>query len=713
MQVAIDWGNTNTVVMVKSGPSGQALSCEANPLIPSYVQYDRDGQPVQIGWGAKNALRTGASHVVMGIKRLLGREWDFTLASHVQKVYGLETRAAPDREILIEVGPNLWLSPQQIAKDFFSKLREMILQAHPSETLQQCVATCPVQYLETHKAKFLHILNEQNFPVGTDRLLPEPQAVCLLLPSQNKGYTLVIDWGGGTLDLALVSSEGECRRLEGVEYGCGGGDMDVAILKALEKSNRIPPLSGLDRAVLKEWIEDRKERVLKEPDQIPPDRVVLPLTEKPVELDFQRAEVLQWIEPLLIRAVNAIRTSYWPHRAELRQCLLVGGPLQSPYIAERVQKALPPGCKLLPLPESVSQTIAVAAGAMQTFKETGPPTLPKTILVHDYGVAIDLFDHLLGTVLLQRGQACPVESPKAVLRPRGGPGTWVDVAVFIRKADLSERKYLYETSERFRILPQFQDSEAELEVQLIADERGVVSLKILDVKASLRIQLPQVGQQLTRSLCGPPCRSYQELPGLLLSRLWKKFLLKACWQQRDPDRFDPQEIEQFLLSEFQRGISPENLQEEVRSLLQEVRRWIRQHLPEREPELSPIGVPNISSCDADRIKRQLRDIFDQLLEVFALAIRDVGQKKVLPPLESWQGVQTPDIQSSLRRMDHLLHGFTGSEAEYQRLLAVAAELQAKLQAAQAPEDVKEPFSLIHQIVHFRYRTYILAERISN
>ncbi len=714
--IAIDWGNTNTVVMVRSGDRIESLMPGGTPLIPSYIQYDRDGQVVQIGWGAKNALRIGQPYVVMGTKRLLGRAWDSVIAVHIQKVYGLETQKGPHGEIVIRVGPNLALSVQQIARDFFAAIKKMIVQTYPEDQLPPCIATCPVQYLEPHKAELLQILQEAGFVIWEQRLLPEAQAVCFLLPSQQNELTLVVDWGGGTLDLAIVS-EGRCLRLDGIEYGCGGGDMDIAILNALENTNRIPPLGGVDRAVVREWIESRKERVLALPngEKLPPEQVQLPLREQEVVLNFQQEEVLEWIRPILIRSLNAIRSSYWPYRQEVRQCLLVGGPFQAPCIVQEVQGILPPKCKFIQLPPLVSPSTAVATGALAAFREY------RSILVHDYGVAIDCLDHLLGTILLQRGQECPVESPVEILRPRGIPGTWVDVVVFVRRADLSEHKYIYETSERFRILPQFDDQEAELEVQLIADPKGIVSLHIFDRKAQQSMRLPNLGQQLSHPLDGPPYRSDEEAIGAWLKRLWEKYLYKVAISPRgEEDPFSPSLIQIFLQQELEgQKIIKEDLQTRARTLGEEILSWINRYLGSALPGQAIEAIQTLrnhlqalgSSLCSDAFFELLRDFLQNVQEILALVVRQWGTVDLLPQLQRFRTAspgQSPEVPILIHRLPQILSYFTGSEEEYRVLLNLLAELQAHLQN---PSELRDCFWRIHQIIQFRYQMRVLESHM--
>lgn len=706
--MAIDWGNTNTVVIFKLDGTIAFLTSEANPIIPSYVQYDPEGRVVQIGWGAKNALRAGQGYVVMGTKRLLGRAWDPILAAHVKRVYGLETRRGAGGEILIQVGPGLELSAQQIARDFFSALREMIVKHYPEEMLPSCMATCPVHYLDPHKRELLQIFQQAKFSIWQERLLPEPQAVCLLFPPPKDGATLVIDWGGGTLDLALVSAQGKCLQLEGVQYGCGGSDMDIAIFHALEKSNRIPSLGGLDRAVLREGIEARKERLLAlaQAQPLPPDRVQLPVCEEEVELNFHQAELLQWIEPILVRATNAIRTSYWSHRKELHQCILVGGPLQSPWIARRVQQALPQGCQLLQLPGGILQTTAVARGALEAYRGY------QSTLVHDYGVAVDFFDHLMGRVLLQRGQVCPVDSPKEILRPRGTPGTWVDVVVFVREADPSTYKYVYHTSERFRILPRFNNHEAELEVQLIADSKGIVSLTIMDRHAHQQLHLQNVGQQMTSRLCGPPYRSPQEGLGGLLRHQWKKYLLEILSDPSAEDAFSPSRIQDFL-QKVEKSPSYRDLRRQTQKLGKFFQAWIDEYIntipPSMQPARSTLGAHLLEldqPLGSDEFRDLFKHFFQNLCDIFALCVQCLGTSKVLSKLRDWSKGQQVDLSFPIRRLEQIFQHFTGTEAEYRTLLNLWAELQPQL-----PPEIKDSFSPIHKLVHIRYKLYQLKEEI--
>jgi molecular chaperone DnaK (HSP70) len=189
---AIDFGTSNTAIarwnpaiakgeLVKLSGLSQQLS-SLPPLIPSLV-YVEDaatgkivaGQGVRDqGWDFGNNARFFRS-----FKRGIGTE----IQGFLPELDGRQ------------------LSFEQIGEWF---LRELIqkLQGETGETLQSLVLTVPVDSFESYRLWLMEVC--QSLAVEQIRILDEPTAAALGYGAAEQELLLVIDFGGGTIDLSLV-----------------------------------------------------------------------------------------------------------------------------------------------------------------------------------------------------------------------------------------------------------------------------------------------------------------------------------------------------------------------------------------------------------------------------------------------------------------------------------------------------------------------------
>lgn len=702
MGAGIDWGNSNTVIAYRLGRQERLVDVAGEPCVPSYMHYTNEGELVAIGHQAKSALRTGElldGQVVSGLKRLIGAAFDPDLKQWAQDVYGLNLRPGEQDRILVQVGQQ-WKSPEEMAREFFRMLLGLLQQdAHDQRSwfarlfsgaqMEACAVTCPVQYVDTQKAALQACLEQAGFQVEGRGLLPEPAAVIRMLPGKRSKNTLIIDWGGGTLDFAFVSAAGQCRGLTGVQANCGGIDMDFAIIKALSDGGQLPErMAPLDRAVAREFVEARKERVLSEDDPIPTETFQLPVSRVACQLAFQQNDVARWINPICTRAQNATDNTLQKYDdVNVERCVLVGGPFCSDYVRAKICEVLDKDCEVI-LPEGSPMT-AVAIGACRAFAEEHGAT---GLLVHDYGVMVDLLNHTQGLVMLRGEQTYPVASPARSFRLRGAAGRGIEVTVFARKTNPATETQTYETSSTFHFLPRFQDGQALIHVLLEADASGVINAKVTDEATQREMRLDRVGQGISRPMRAPPARSSSEEPGLWLLQCWQELQLMTGLTTllTGPDAGAvngnvPGQIEQNVNAWIKLHWPPENIEalwERVESLGRELVARAEQ-LSQRQPGLDHTLNDVRSRIQATRgtalEQSPVRELLHMLDDLLLYLVRGFGDEVASMRRATEAQAKDGTINKGLDALLHLVAGFQGSLAEYEKLVALTSEVQNELE----------------------------------
>jgi hypothetical protein len=170
--------------------------------------------------------------------------------------------------------------------------------------------------------------------------------------SNNTGLTLVVDWGGGTLDIAAIRMDG--ARYEEVTVGgdvkdLGGSKIDAAITSRLleqdhDLRSRVAAVpGGIQR--LKDEIEEMKLDILTSiegPDGSPEEISPLWLPRTVIRLD--RALVYEILFLFAERAARAITDKLQAAGIDPREVtdvLFAGGVSQAPEIQARVMRELP------------------------------------------------------------------------------------------------------------------------------------------------------------------------------------------------------------------------------------------------------------------------------------------------------------------------------------------------------------------------------------
>jgi molecular chaperone DnaK len=328
----IDLGTTNScIVRFEAGEFKIIQNADQMNVTPSVVRVLRSGS-VMVGRRAYNAIAEDPDNVAAEFKRLMGQKF--------QQEFPASGRSMSPEELSAEVLKSMLGDARRRLSNAQDDLSNAAVITVPAAfTALQCEATA--------RAAALAGLNE--YP-----LLQEPIAAAIAYgarPESHDQRWLVFDLGGGTLDIAVVSTrEGRLSVLEHRgDNHLGGKDIDRLIVqkiflphlaaqfalpegqangRLLRKLSLIAEYAKIELSTLDETIvslidlgTDAEGRFIE------------------AELPVSRARVETEIEPLVTRCLQLAGDALAGARiggSELDRVLLVGGPTQMPFVRRMI-----------------------------------------------------------------------------------------------------------------------------------------------------------------------------------------------------------------------------------------------------------------------------------------------------------------------------------------------------------------------------------------
>ena len=310
--IGIDFGTTKTLVATWDPTRGSPLTFRlgrGKDELPTTIHVDAQGQMV-FGDDADLLADHDPAGYVRCIKRKLGRKDAAT-----EVVHG---RTFPVQDLV-----TAYLS------DTLQRVRDAGLQ---EEDIESAVITTPALQGESYRDALVQAATKAG--LGKVTLLEEPLAAGISFLHQKQGtplgdQALVFDWGGGTLDLAVLQlRDGQLDLYPDLVDGSlclGGEDIDDLLLARLHADDR--PFA--DQQHLRRAITDVK-RLLATKDSV----------HFPSVIEISRAEFYAVIQEPLGQAMRAVETFLGRVRSNgisVNTILLAGGTAQIPIVAQTLE----------------------------------------------------------------------------------------------------------------------------------------------------------------------------------------------------------------------------------------------------------------------------------------------------------------------------------------------------------------------------------------
>lgn len=368
MIIGFDFGTTNSLISFVMGEGTINLFDSEGLPFPSVVRYE--GQSVIAGREARLALE----EVGLGVYGNTVRSPKVLLGNEVVSVGGVER------------------SPIDIVADVIRHVRsesEQNPRAKGNVPFDRAVVTIPVTMNGPKRAALREAFAQNGISVV--QFVHEPLAALYgylrtapdrenLLRKLLKRYVLVVDWGGGTLDLTLcLLNNGSILQLRnGGSDQVGGDQFDEVIRHEVVK--RFSLESGImatdqptkeARQKLREDSEKLKIALSQRPSATIYRGGYFPESGTNLEYELTRRELDEIIRPLItegVRQIDALLDSASISPAQVSMCLVAGGMAAMPSIRSRLHELFGP--ERVVIPEDSATLIAQGAAWMAHDEQT-------------------------------------------------------------------------------------------------------------------------------------------------------------------------------------------------------------------------------------------------------------------------------------------------------------------------------------------------------
>lgn len=375
MTVGFDFGTTNSLVSVVVGDRVVDVRDAEGLPHASVVRYE--GEEAVVGREAREALEEAGigvyGNTVRSPKFLLGQEIvsiggversPVDIVADVIRHVRTESRRSGHRKALGELDRAVVTIPVNMNGPRRAALREAFAQA------------------EISVAQFVHEPLAALY--GHLRGSEDPQSEIRRLMKRN---VLVVDWGGGTLDLTLCRIEpGRILQLRNGGTDLVGGDMFDRVIRdeVVARFSNKQGVSGSDhpsreaRLKLLQEAESSKIELSDRPSVTVYQPNYFPVSGTTLEYALSRQELDVITRPLVtagIREIESLLESVGIAPAQVSMCLVAGGMAAMPSIRSRLHEMFGPERVLVP---KNSGTL-VSQGAAWIAHDAQPLVLAKQI----------------------------------------------------------------------------------------------------------------------------------------------------------------------------------------------------------------------------------------------------------------------------------------------------------------------------------------------
>lgn len=342
MIVGFDFGTTNSLISVILRGRAVDIMAEDGLPFPSVVRYQ--GEQAVVGRKAKESLDSAG----LGVHGNVVRSPKFLLGDETVHVGGVER------------------SPVDIVHDVVGHVKAESLRGRQRNVLggvKRAVVTIPVTMTGPRRAALRDAFGRAD--IGIAQFVHEPFAAlygylrgqqdpAATLRSLNRRNVLVVDWGGGTLDLTLcrISSDRVVQLRNGGSDEVGGDLFDQAIrdevIARFANSAGIPASATIhpdarlrllqDAENTKIALSERSSATLYRPDFFAEPTATL-------EYRLTREELDEITRPLLmsgIKHVEALLDAVGIGASQVATCLVVGGMASMPAVRGRLNELFGP-----------------------------------------------------------------------------------------------------------------------------------------------------------------------------------------------------------------------------------------------------------------------------------------------------------------------------------------------------------------------------------
>lgn len=327
--VGIDLGTTNSLIAVVRDGKPEVIRDESgSSLMPSCICFEKDGS-VSIGVEAKHRAAIDPEHIVLSIKRLMGRtlsELQDELKTVPQQVIERQT-ADGNRSLRVVIDKNEY-SPEQLSSLILQALRKRA--GNP----QRAVITVPAYFDDSQRQATKNSGRLAGLEVV--RIINEPTAAALAYGlNQNQNSTFAVyDLGGGTFDCSILKLEDGIFRVLATngDTRLGGDDFDRLLIDHIASRHQFE--SQKNPVILQQLREIAEQLKIQLSGH---DQATARFDGQ--EIKVRRIEFESLIEPLIDRTIRIAKAALRDaglKPSELDEVILVGGSTRIPLVRQKV-----------------------------------------------------------------------------------------------------------------------------------------------------------------------------------------------------------------------------------------------------------------------------------------------------------------------------------------------------------------------------------------
>ena len=339
--IGIDLGTTNSLAAVwKDGKCELIPNALGKFLTPSVVSIDDKGE-ILVGETAKERLISYPEYTATGFKRFMGKDTKIMLGKHT-------------------------FTPIELSSFILRRLKEDA-EIFLGEKVTEAVISVPA-YFDDNGRNATKIAGElAGFKV--ERIINEPSAAALAYHKDHDMSFLVIDFGGGTLDVSVVDAFSNVIEIVAVsgDNHLGGDDFNNAIANYFCKQNNIKP-DTLSKETIASLVR-QAERCKVTLSKTEPVMMISEIDRKQCSALLTNQKLVEICAPLLRRMEKPIARALRDCKStlgEVDEIVMVGGSCNMPLIRQYIEHIL--GKKPLFDIDS-DKTVAIGTGIAAAIKE--------------------------------------------------------------------------------------------------------------------------------------------------------------------------------------------------------------------------------------------------------------------------------------------------------------------------------------------------------
>ena len=210
--IGLDLGTTFSCVGIYHAITGrvQVIPAQRNrSCMPSIVSFLSNGTSL-LGYDAFDHLETNRKYTIYDAKRFIGKQFTVETVEKIQRDYPFElyrTEAGDVEFVISENGTRA--TPEKIGSLLLTHLKELVETYLMIPKIKVSVLSVPAEFDDQQRQATKRAAELSQLHV--ERIISEPTAAALaygLHKRDDVRYVLVIDIGGGTTDVSLLSVQG-------------------------------------------------------------------------------------------------------------------------------------------------------------------------------------------------------------------------------------------------------------------------------------------------------------------------------------------------------------------------------------------------------------------------------------------------------------------------------------------------------------------------